>query len=166
MNITLYRAAEDVQQKMALCTDPETGELDIDKLNAIECTFHDRGIAYVAVYKNLGLTEAALDSVITEYEAQRDKVRANRQRLKDSLMGAMHYTGTHKITSDDGVLSATFFPERDESVELDPDATFPGSLCNDPKPPTPSKTKIRAAILAGEPVAGARLVKRDRLQIK
>ena len=55
--------------------------------------------------------------------------------------------------------------ERDESVELEPDAEFPAALCNDPKPPTPSKTKIKAAIKAGEAVAGARIVRKDRLTI-
>jgi len=39
-------------------------------------------------------------------------------------------------------------------------------LCNDPKPPEPSKTKIKNAILAGEPVAGAYIVRKDRLTIK
>lgn len=35
-----------------------------------------------------------------------------------------------------------------------------------PKPPGPSKSKIKTAILAGEPVAGARIVRNDRLTIK
>jgi hypothetical protein len=75
-------------------------------------------------------------------------------------------TSTEKIKSDDGLLTATLYRDRDESVEIDEGATFPAALCNDPKPPEPSKTKIKAAILAGEPVAGARIVKRDRLAIK
>ncbi|MGL4272043.1 MAG: siphovirus Gp157 family protein, partial [Pseudomonas paracarnis] len=45
------------------------------------------------------------------------------------------------------------------------DAEFPPELCNDPKPPTPSKAKIKAAIKAGEAVAGARIVRKDRLTI-
>jgi len=39
-------------------------------------------------------------------------------------------------------------------------------LCNEPRPPAPSKTKIRAAIEAGEPISGARIVRKDRLTIK
>jgi len=64
-----------------------------------------------------------------------------------------------------GLFSAKLYLERDESVEIDADAKFPPELCNDPKPPTPSKTKIKAAIKAGEAVAGARIVRKDRLTI-
>jgi len=164
-NITLYHAAQEMQQRIALCAD-EDGCLDIDKLNAIECAFHDRAIAYVAVHKTLGHQEAALEAVRAEYDAQIARVKANRERLKEALMGAMRVTGTTLVKSDDGILAATLYPDRDESVELDEGAVFPAGLCNDPKPPAPSKSKIKAAILAGEAVAGARIVRKDRLQIK
>lgn len=49
---------------------------------------------------------------------------------------------------------------------LGKDAEFPPELCNEPRPPAPSKTKIRAAIEAGEPISGARIVRKDRLTIK
>ena len=78
----------------------------------------------------------------------------------------MAATGTSKLTSLDGLFMATRYPLRDVSVELDEGAEFPPELCNDPKPPTPSKTKIKAAIEAGEAIAGARIVRKDRLTIK
>lgn len=58
------------------------------------------------------------------------------------------------------------YPERDESIEIEDGATFSPELCCEPKPPTPSKSKIKDAILAGEPVNGARIVRKDRLVIK
>lgn len=163
--ITLYKAANDVQQKMLLCTD-EDGVIDIDKMNAIECTFKERAIALVAVEKTLGHQLTALNAVKAEYEAQIKKMDANRNRVREYLLGAMRVTGITKVVSDDGVLSATLYKDRDQSVELDEGATFPPELCNDPKPPAPSKTKIKAAILAGEPVSGAWIVLSDRLTIK
>ena len=162
---TLYLAAQDMQNRIALCAD-EDGCLDMDKLNAIECSFRDRAVAYVAVVKTLGHTVASLKAVRAEYDALIARHEANAERLKDSLLGAMKYTGTHSVKSDDGLLSATFYEGRDESVEIDEGATFPPELCNPPKPPAPSKTLIRAAILAGQPIAGARLVRRDRLTIR
>ena len=78
----------------------------------------------------------------------------------------MSITGTEKISSDDGLLSATLYLDRDESVEIDEGVIFPAVLCNDPKPPEPSKSRIKTAILNGEAVAGARIVRKDRLQIK
>ena len=162
---TLYQAAQDVQQAMMLCTD-EDGVIDVDKINAIECTFHERAIATVAVDKTLGHQLAALRSVMSEYEARIKRLDDNRARLREYLLGAMRVTGITKVKSDDGILSATLYPERDESIELEEGATFPPELCNDPKPPGPSKSKIKAAILAGQPVAGARIVRHDRLTIK
>jgi len=162
---TLYKAAQDVQQEMMLCTD-EDGVIDVDKINAIECTFHERAIATVAVDKTLGHQLAALRSVMSEYEARIKRLDYNRARLREYLLGAMRVTGITKVKSDDGILSATLYPERDESIELEEGATFPPELCNDPKPPGPSKSKIKAAILAGQPVAGARIVRHDRLTIK
>jgi hypothetical protein len=78
----------------------------------------------------------------------------------------MAATGTSKLTSLDGLFTATRYPLRDVSVEIDEGAEFPPELCNEPKPPTPSKTKIKAAIEAGEAIAGARIVRKDRVTIK
>ena len=166
MTITLYHAAQDMQQKIALCVDPETGEIDTDKLDDIECAFKDRAVAVVAVYKGKGHTVDMLKSYLVEIQDRIAREEKNRERLKDYLQGAMTITGVHVIKSDDGLLTATLYPERDESVELDPDAAFPASHCNEPKPPAPSKSLIKAAILAGEAVAGARIVRRDRITIK
>ena len=166
MTITLYHAAQDMQQKISLCVDPDTGEIDTDKLDDIECAFKDRAVAVVAVYKGKGHTVDMLKSYLVEIQDRIAREEKNRERLKDYLQGAMTITGVHVIKSDDGLLTATLYPERDESVELDPDAAFPASLCNEPKPPAPSKSLIKAAILAGEAVAGARIVRRDRITIK
>ena len=165
-NISLYKSASDVQQKIMLCADPETGEIDTDKLDMIEATFKDRAVAVVAVYKGKGHTIDTLKSYLVEIQDQIKREQKNQERLKDYLQACMIMTGTEKIKSDDGLLTATLYRDRDESVEIDEGAVFPPSLCADPKPPEPSKTKIKAAILAGEPVSGARIVKRDRLQIK
>lgn len=166
MNITLYKAASDAQNKIALCVDPETGEIDTDKLDAIEATFQDRAVAVVAVYKGKGHTVDMLKSYLVEIQDRIAREEKNRERLKDYLQGAMTITGVHVIKSSDGLLTATLYPERDELVEIEDGAIFPASLCNEPKPPAPSKSKIKAAILAGEAVAGARIVRCDRITIK
>ena len=166
MTISLYHASRDVQNKIALCVDPETGEFDTDKLDMIEASFNERAVAVAAVYKGKGHTVEMLESYLLEIQSQIKREKANQERLKDYLQACMSITGTKQIKSDDGLLTATPYPERDEVVEIDEGITFPAALCNDPKPPTPSKTKIKNAILAGEAVAGAQIVRKDRLQIK
>lgn len=164
-NVTLYKAAQDVQNKISLCVD-EDGVFDTDRMDLIDCAFKEKAVAVVAVYKGKGHNIELLESYLLEIQAQIKRDKANQARLKDYLQACMSITGTAKISSDDGLLSAILLTDRDESVEIDEGAVFPPSLCNEPKPPEPSKTKIRAAILAGEPVSGARIVRKDRLQIR
>lgn len=165
MTITLYKAAQDVQQRMSLCVD-EDGVFDTDKFDMIECPFKDRAVAVVAVYKGKGHTIETLERYLLEIQTQIKREKANQARLKDYLQACMSIAGVEKIASDDGLLQATLYRDRDESVEIDEGSTFPPELCNKPKPPEPSKTLIKAAILAGEAIAGARIVRKDRLQIK
>lgn len=165
MNVSLYKAAADMQQKIALCVD-EDGIIDTDALDMIESTFKERAVAVVAVYKGKGHAIETLKSYLAEIQDKIKREETNQARLRDYLQAYMLMVGTDLIKSDDGLLTATLYRDRDESVELDEGAEFPAALCNDPKPPTPSKSKIKAAILAGEAVAGARIVRRDRLTIK
>lgn len=173
MQITLYQAALDVQNKIQLCVDGETGEIDLDKLQAIEGTFLTKGVAVTAVIKTMQNNIAGLiaqqSQVIEQYSNAIQRLVKQENRLHDYLAGAMKATGTTHIKSDDGLLDAKLYIDRDESVELDDGAVFAESLLNpqkEPPPRTPSKTLIKAAIEAGEPVNGARIVRKDRLQIK
>lgn len=169
MAITLYQAHADKQNAIMLCAD-EDGVLDMDKLAAIEGTFHERCIATVAVCKTIAHGADALkvqrDAVMAEFDKQLKRNQDNIERLKANLQGAMKSTGTLSIKSDDGMLAAMLYLERDESVELEDGILFAESLCVKPKPPAPSKTLIKAAILRGEAIAGARIVRHDRLAIK
>ena len=173
MSITLYQSALDVQHKIALCVDTDTGEIDFDKLHAIEATFLNKGVAVTAVIKTLqnqmlGLA-AQQANLIEQYSAGIQRLAKQEARLHDYLRDAMKATGISNIKSDDGLLEATLYLDRDESIELDEGAQFAESLLNPQKPPpprTPSKTLIKAAILAGEAVNGARIVRKDRLTIK
>lgn len=166
MTTSLYHAAHDMQQRIALCVDHETGEIDTDKLDLIEGNFQERAVAVVAVYKGKGHTVDTLKSYMAEITERIAKEQRDQERLKDYLHAAMIMSGTEKIKSDDGLLTATLYRDRDESVELDEGVVFDAALCTPPKPPAPSKTLIKAAILKGEAVAGARIVRRDRLAIK
>ena len=88
MNISLYHAAQDIQNRIALCVD-EDGILDTDKFDLIDCTFKERAIATVAVYKGKGHTIDTLESYLVEIQAQIKREKANQERLKDYLQGCM-----------------------------------------------------------------------------
>lgn len=166
---SLYRATHDMQHAIMSCCD-EDGVLDIERVNAIEFSYKERAIATVAVHKRLSIQASGLKAefaeIATQYEAAINRLESNAERLKNNLMASMQATGVTSFKSDDGLLSATLSLGHDVSVELDEGIDWPMSLCNKPKPPSPSKTLIKNAILAGEAVQGARLVHHDRLTIK
>jgi hypothetical protein len=168
MTITLYQSSLDLQLAIQACAD-EDGVIDMDKYELIAGTFTERAVATIAVNKKLKISSVGLkaqrDAIVDQYDKEIDRVERNAQRLKEALQAAMKANTIMSIVSHDGMLSAKLLLEQDESVELDPLQTFHPDLCNQPKP-VPSKTKIKAAILAGKPVAGASIIRKDRLTIK
>lgn len=163
MNITLFDAAQSVRDALST-VDPETGEFT-DAYSQSRELFEKKGGACVAyAAEEAGAIEAAekMLKVMSERVAAR---KARFERFKGYMADCMKAAGIQKVSAD-GLVTATLYQDRDESVEIDEGAEFPADLCTEPKPPAPSKSKIRAAILAGEPIAGARIVRKDRLTIK
>lgn len=103
---------------------------------------------------------------IARIKARQDAYERKAEKLRSYLADNMKVSGIHEIKAADGSFVVKLYPDRDESVVIEDGVVFPAFLCNEPKPPTPSKTKIKVAILAGEPVAGASIVRKDRLVIK
>ena len=162
-NITLFDAAQQVREAINQ-VDPETGEL-LDFDSQSRALFEQKAIGCVAYAKEEAGTIAAAKAMLKEMA---DKIASREKRLErfEAYMAdCMKATGILEIKHETGLFGAKLHLGRDESVELDEGAAFPPELCADPKPPAPSKTKIKAAIKAGQPVAGARIVRKDRLTI-
>lgn len=103
--------------------------------------------------------------VIDRIQARRKAYERKADKLRTYLAENMKVAGITEIKADDRSFVVKLYPERDESVQIDDGIAFPIELCNI-KPPEPSKLKIKAAILAGEPIIGARIITKDRLVIK
>ena len=162
-NITLFDAAQAVREAVNQI-DQETGEV-VESYAESRELFQNKAIACVAYAKEEAATLASAKAMIKDMLA---KVEAREQRLERFeayLADCMKATGITEVKHELGLFGAKLYLERDESVEIDADAEFPPELCNDPRPPTPSRTKIKAAIKRGEAIAGARIVRRDRLSI-
>ena len=164
MNITLYKANE--LARLEAHIDPDTGEIDMLAYDAAQITLADKQMAVVAYIKNSELTEGMLDTAIKELAAKKKAIAARNASLKAYLSANMKQHGITSIKAYDGTFEARLYLDRDESVVILDGATFPDELCNPPKPPEPSKTLIKAAINAGQAVAGAMVVRNDRLAIK
>ena len=162
-SITLFDAAQQVRDALHQ-VDPDTGELS-EAYTESRALFEQKAVACVAYAKEQAASIASARAMLKTMAENIDAEEARLDRFKTYLADCMKATGTTEVKHELGLFSAKLYLERDESVELEPDAEFPAALCNDPKPPTPSKTKIKAAIKAGEAVAGARIVRKDRLAI-
>ena len=164
-NLTLYQVSDELAALIDSAIDPDTGEM-LPAFEECRALFESKAGQVAAYILNTDATASAVHDHIKAMERKAKALATRSQHLRDYLMTHMVRTGIKEIKSSDGTFSAKLYEGRDESVELDPDATFPAALCVAPKPPAPSKTLIKAAILAGEAVAGARIVRKDRLQIK
>jgi len=151
--------------------------------NQLDDLFDEDGIAkpeFEEFRVQLGnkINQVAAYVLNVELEAEQAKIAVKRikalqtarenkaNRLREYLAENMKVSGITEIKASDGSFEVKLYVDRDTSVEIEEGATFPLELCNDPKPPEPSKTKIKNAILAGEAIKGAQIVRKDRLTIK
>lgn len=162
---SLYQLTTDFRSMLDNAFDPETGEAlpAFEEQRALIGSKVNQVAAYIL---NTELDAEAAKQAIKRIDAIAKAAEKKAEHLRRYLADNMRASGITEIKADDRSFVVKLYIDRDESVELDEGAAFPPELCADPKPPLPSKTKIKAAILAGEPVAGARIVRRDRLQIK
>jgi hypothetical protein len=162
---SLYELTQEFREQLDDAFDPDTGEAlpVFEQLRGLLMLKSEQVAAYVL---NCEADAAKARAAAARVKAMQSNYERRAEKLRDYLAENMKAAGISEIKADDRSFLVKLYLDRDESVEIDEGATFPPELCNDPTPPEPSKSKIKAAILAGEPVANARIVRRDRLQIK
>lgn len=163
--MNLYQITEEVVAELDAAFDPETGEA-LPEFEEKRALWANKSQAVAAYMLNMDAGAKALAEMESKIAIRRKQAENRAAWLRKYLGENMARLGITKIEAADLSFQVIRYPERDESVELDDGATFPAELCNDPKPPAPSKSKIKAAILAGQSINGARIVKRDRIAIK
>lgn len=162
---SLYQLAHDFREQLDDLFDPETGEA-LPAFDEFRVMLGNKANAVAAYILNCDSDAEQAKNAIKRIKALQTAYERKSEKLREYLADNMKTAGIHEIKSSDGSFVVKLYEGRDESVVIEDGAKFPASLCNDPKPPEPSKTKIKAAILAGEPVAGAYIVRKDRLTIK
>jgi hypothetical protein len=162
---SLYQLAHEFRAQLDSQFDPDTGEA-LPEFEEFRVMLGNKANAVAAYILNVESDAEQAKAAIKRIKALQTAYERKAAKLRDYLADNMKTAGIHEIKAADGSFVVKLYLDRDESVQLDDDAKFPPELCNEPKPPEPSKTKIKNAILAGEPVAGARIVRNDRLTIK
>ena len=162
---SLYQLANEFRDQLDSLFDPETGEA-LPAFEEFRVMLGNKANQVAAYILNCESDADQAKNAIKRIKALQEASERKADRLRQYLAENMKTAGINEIKAADGSFVVKLYVDRDESVQIDEGATFPVALCNDPKPPEPSKTKIKNAILAGEPVAGARIVRKDRLTIK
>jgi hypothetical protein len=167
--ITLYQAVLDKQNAIMLCVDDD-GVIDVEKLDLIEGTLHDKVVACIAVNKTLDNQALGLiaqrDKVLAEYQREIVRLQVNADKLHANILAAMKSTGISKIQSDDGLLRARI-QNNPPAVDIYEPGLIPSEYMTAPvaPPPAPNKAAIKAALQAGKEVQGARLSQGQRLVV-
>jgi hypothetical protein len=164
MHITLHGATETVREMLDQI-DPETGELPegYDHARAILASKATAVAAYIV--------ESDLQTDMVEEYAKDLLARVKTERARGGwwrrhLSEHMAAGGITEIKDERGIFKATLAVGRDEAVEVFDDAQVPAEYIRTVTKTEPDKAAIKAAIKAGAEVAGAKLVKRDRLTVR
>ena len=164
MSLKLYEASQ--LATLERFVNEETGEINMAEFNKACSVFEQKAQAVAAYINNRQAEIDAYTSVIEKLQRKKQAAQNNSVWLKKYLAENMGQAGISQIIAEDGSFVVRFYAKRDACIELDDGAIFSSELCSDPEPPPPSKKLIREAIERGEPVKGAKLVYRDRVEIR
>lgn len=165
MNITLYKAAEELQDILN-SLDPETGEIP-ESLDNARALVAQKAVNVVAYLKD---TDSKADYLMAAAKELQDRAKKQKKRnewLRQYLAFHMRQTGITHIKDESGMFEAKLEIERDQSVDVFDTEQVPDEYMRTiPETQEPNKTLIASELKLGIDVPGARIVKKDRLTIK
>lgn len=165
MNITLYKAAEELQDILN-SLDPETGEIP-ESLDDARALVAQKAVNVVAYLKD---TDSKADYLMAAAKELQDRAKKQEKRnewLRQYLAFHMRQTGITHIKDESGMFEAKLEIERDQSVDVFDTEQVPDEYMRTiPETQEPNKTLIASDLKLGIDVPGARIVKKDRLTIK
>lgn len=168
-HLTLYFAARAEQEKIWTCAD-EDGVIDTERMEEITENFEERVEAVIAVIKTMKAEREGhiktLDLVAENYSKRILALGKSEERLKGYLYKCMQLAGREAIKSMDGLHAAKIYKDRDCRVVIEQDAKLSDEYLLPQKARDPDKKALKAAIESGAQIAGVRLEKNDRLEIK
>lgn len=157
--MTLYEIKEALNAFLEENVDPETGEiLNHDALEKLELERAEKLENYALVCKNYDAEIAALKAEEDKLRERRRRCETTRDKIAETLKTEL---GGEKIKTARVAVSY----RRSQSVSV-PDVWKIPEEYRRYKDPEPDKTKLKAALLAGEKIEGAELVENVSMIIK
>ena len=164
-NFSLYQISQLATFENYIDTD--TGEVDIDNYNRAQIDFHEKQLAVVCYLKNETGRIDLLDNAIRELIARKKAMQTRYDGLKEYLLVNMQAHAISEISAQDSTFSARI-KKNPPKLVIDDAGQLPSELYIYPEtpPPNPDNAAIKAKLLAGEVINGARLESGYRLEIK
>ena len=168
MGMTLYEinaAIRDAIESLFSAVNEETGEVDEEKLNALEQLKEDRAekLDNIGAYiKNLIAEVEALKQESATLKERADVKAKKIERLKKYVADNMLSQEETKFESKRVVFSF----RKSEQVEISDDAALPKKYLVKKVEYKPDKAAIKEALKGGSKVNGAKIVEKQNLQIK
>lgn len=165
MKITLSAAVQQLEETFDQI-DPETGELPegFQQVRELVATKAEAVAAYMLNAEHYAEMLKARSAELTK---QAKSIEKRSEWLKRYLLENMAAAGMTEIRANDGSFIVKRYPERDAAVEVfEPDLLPDDYLRVIPAKHEPDKTLIKRALGDGFDVPGARVVKKDRLEIR
>lgn len=168
MNLSLYQVADEFLAIARKLEDSDApADAIADTLEGCLMPVEAKAAAVAAYVRNI---EAEADAIDQHAKLVADKAKSVRNRanaMRDYLRFNMARCGISEIKSNDGLLTIKLYKDRDSSVEILAANDLPPAYMREiPAKLEPDKSLIKKAISDGYEVPGARIVKRDRLEIK
>jgi hypothetical protein len=151
--MTLY----EINEEMMNCIDPETGEVDIDQLNALQMLREDKIESIALWIKDLKAEAEALKAEKLAFQARQAAAENKAESLKNYLANALNGE-KFKTTRCAVSFRKAEKVEITDELELPPEFTTVEIKAD--------KTAIKQAIKNGQKVAGAYLVESTSCIIK
>ena len=167
--LSLYTLSNEVERLLSSedAFDAEAGGLSPALVEALDAT-KDKAANVCAFILNRDAEIVAIEQHEAKVAARKAVLVGQQEKLRAYLAANMKRTGITEIAANDGTFRAKLYIERDASVEIYDEKQIPAQFMTTPKPPEPkpSKAEIGKALKAGQEIAGARIVRKDRLEIK
>ena len=147
-----------------LIFDEETGEVlfDEENLSSLELE-RNKKLEAVALYiKSLEAEAEAMKAEAKKLADRREAKERKAERLRSYISNSMQALGDTKLETAKVAISF----RKSESVDVYDPVLLPAEFTKTKTTVTPDKTAIKAAIKAGQEVAGATLEIKKNLQIK
>lgn len=164
MNLTLSALSRELESTLD-AVDPETGELP-EGYEEIRDLVAAKAHAVAAYMLNASAVADLIDERAKELAGQAKTIRKRQDWLNRYLIENMARCDMTEIAASDGSFRIKRYPQRDKSVEVFDIGSLPDGLTIEKTEWVADKKAIRSLLDEGVDVPGARLVVKDRLEIK